>query len=162
MFIPLSISDDFHDLQHGHESPHWSLQGGYTSTDAEIYPKRVLGAGSRAGLVVIVSTNVLDYDYTCRGPVQGFKVLLHTPGEMPRVSKHYFRIPMQQEVLISVKPNMMTTSDGLKDYSPFRRQCYLNDELKLKYFKVYTQANCELECLANADVSSFLCHGITQ
>lgn len=81
--------------------------------------------------------------------MQGFKVLLHTPGELPRVSKQFFRIPLRQEVVVSVKPNMITTSDGLIDYSPDRRQCYFNDERYLKFFKVYTQSNCELECLAN-------------
>lgn len=90
-----------------------------------------------------------NYDFVCRGPVQGFKILLHTPAEIPRVSKQYFRVPMQQEVVISVKPNMMTTSAGLKDYSPFRRQCFFNHERYLKFFKSYTQNNCELECLSN-------------
>jgi hypothetical protein len=50
---------------------------------------------------------------------------------------------------VSVKPNMITTSDGLIGYAPNRRQCYFNDERQLKFFKVYTQSNCELECLAN-------------
>ena len=83
------------------------------------------------------------------GPVQGFKILLHTPGEIPRVSKQYFRVPLNQEVVVSVKPNMITTSEGLVGYAPNRRQCYFNDERQLKFFKVYTQSNCELECLAN-------------
>lgn len=30
-----------------------------------------------------------------------------------------------------------------------RRQCYFQDERYLRYFKVYTQSNCELECLTN-------------
>ena len=91
----------------------------------------------------------------CRGPVQGFKILLHTPGEIPRVSKQFFRIPLEQEVVVSVKPNMITTSEGLADYSPDRRQCYFNEERHLKFFKVYTQANCELECLANFTLSMY-------
>lgn len=85
----------------------------------------------------------------CRGPVQGFKILLHTPGEIPQVSKHYIRVPLQQEVLISVKPNMITTSDELKYYKPSQRQCYFEKERYLKFFKVYTQRNCELECLTD-------------
>jgi acid-sensing ion channel, other len=94
---------------------------------------------------------------------------MHTiSGEIPRVSKQFFRVPLRQEVVVSVKPNMITTSEGLvgKDwnyhqfseiknfvitlgYAPDRRQCYFNDERNLKFFKVYTQSNCELECLAN-------------
>lgn len=30
-----------------------------------------------------------------------------------------------------------------------RRQCYFDSERKLRFLKVYTQRNCELECLAN-------------
>ena len=59
-----------------------------------------------------------DNDYICRGPVQGFKIILHTPGEVPRASKQYFRAPINQEVIVSVKPQMMTTDRGLYDYAP--------------------------------------------
>uniref|UniRef100_A0A182SYF3 Pickpocket n=1 Tax=Anopheles maculatus TaxID=74869 RepID=A0A182SYF3_9DIPT len=44
---------------------------------------------------------------------------------------------------------MITTSDGLRYYTPERRQCFFNHERHLKYFKVYTQQNCELECTTN-------------
>jgi hypothetical protein len=46
--------------------------------------------------------------------------MLHTPGEMPQVSKQYFRVPLNQEVLVAIKPQMMTTSKGLRHYSPNR------------------------------------------
>lgn len=58
---------------------------------------------------------------------------------------------------MSVKPNMITTSSGLADYAPERRQCYFNDERQLKFFKVYTQSNCELECLANYTLKACGC-----
>jgi len=129
-------------------SDHWSLEKGYTA-DASTYPVRVFGAGVRAGLFIVLRMYEQDLDYICRGPVQGFKILLHVPGEVPQVSKQYFRAPLNQEVIVSVKPNMITTSDGLKYYSPNRRQCFFNSERYLRYFKVYTQTNCQVECLAN-------------
>lgn len=54
----------------------WNLEDGY-SADAgtETYPERVLGAGARAGLFVLVKGMESDYDHICRGPVQGFKVI---------------------------------------------------------------------------------------
>jgi hypothetical protein len=33
--------------------------------------------------------------------------------------------------------------------SYFRRQCYIAGERQLKFFKIYTKSNCELECLTN-------------
>lgn len=130
----------------------WNLQDGYNDTGgnvAETYPNRVFGAGARAGLFALLRLYEQDLEYLCRGPVQGFKILLHTPGEVPQVSKHYFRVPLEQEVLVSVKPNMITTSEGLRHYLPNRRQCFFDSERQLRFFKVYTQRNCELECLSN-------------
>lgn len=143
------MDKDFVYITHNKTSPNWSLHGGYTTDDIDTFPKRVLGPGARAGLNIVFKLYENDTDYICRGPVQGFKILLHTPGEIPRVSKQYFRIPLKQEVVVSIKPNMITTSAGLTDYAPERRQCFFNDEKFLKFFKVYTQSNCELECLAN-------------
>lgn len=120
------------------------------------YPNRVLGPGARAGLNIVLKLDDPDLDYICRGPVQGFKILLHTPGEIPRVSKQYFRVPLRSEVVVSVKPNMITTSEGLAGYAPERRQCYFNRERNLKFFKVYTQSNCELECLANYTLCKYI------
>lgn len=84
------------------------------------FPFRVFGSGARVGLFVLLSLYEQHLEYICRGPVQGFKFLLHTPGEIPQVSKHYFRVPLLQEVLVSVKPNMITTSEGLRHYEPNR------------------------------------------
>lgn len=44
---------------------------------------------------------------------------------------------------------MITTSEGLQSYDPHRRQCYLQSERHLLFFKGYTQQNCQLECLTN-------------
>lgn len=78
----------------------------------------------------------------------GFRVVLHTPGEIPRPSKSFFNLPLEQQTVVSIKPNMIGTSDDLKGYPPNRKQCYMNSERKLKFFQVYTQRHCELECLS--------------
>lgn len=115
----------------------------------ETYPFRVFGTGPRAGLYALLNLFEQDLEYLCRGPVQGFKVILHRPDEVPQASKHFFRVPLLQEVLVSIKPQMITTSESLRNYEPNRRQCYFSSERKLQFFKVYTQNNCELECLSN-------------
>lgn len=57
---------------------------------------------------------------------------------------------------MSVKPNMITTSKGLVGYAPDRRQCYFNNERSLQFFKLYTQGNCKIECIANFTLSEIL------
>lgn len=39
----------------------------------------------------------------------------------------------------------------------FRRQCYLKDEKYLQHFQIYTQSNCELECLTNLTLKDCGC-----
>ncbi|XP_030376071.1 pickpocket protein 28 [Scaptodrosophila lebanonensis] len=138
--------------------PPWSLETGYApNSDVETYPARVLSAGARSGIFMALQTFKKEVDYACRGPVQGFKVLLHAPDDVPQVSKQFVRIPMAKEVLIAVKPNMITTSEGIAEYHPLRRQCFLSHERTLRFFKVYTQSNCQLECLANFTLAKCGC-----
>lgn len=39
----------------------------------------------------------------------------------------------------------------------FSRQCYLENERYLKFFNIYSQQNCELECLANLTITECGC-----
>lgn len=77
-----------------------------------------------------------------------FQVILHEPGEIPRSDLKYFIVPLDQVVTVSVRPKMIKTSDYLKSYGVEKRQCVFSDENDLDYFKVYTQQNCELECIS--------------
>ncbi|XP_052756948.1 pickpocket protein 28-like isoform X2 [Galleria mellonella] len=150
LFRMENIHKDYQYLEHQNVAESWSLEDGYAPmTPIETYPHRGSGYGAKAGLTFLMKTKQIDLDFLCRGPVQGFKILLHNPAELPRLSQQYFRSPLSQEVVVAVKPKMMTTSEGLRAYDPNRRQCYFPSERYLKYFKIYTQSNCEMECLTN-------------
>nr|NP_001246909.1 ripped pocket, isoform B [Drosophila melanogaster]AFH06228.1 ripped pocket, isoform B [Drosophila melanogaster] len=166
--------DDTYQYQHSGEplemenisSQHtaWTLETGYAlDSDVETFPARVLSAGARSGIFLALQSFKQEVDYACRGPVQGFKVgkfenvLLHAPDDVPQVSKQFVRIPMGKEVLIAVKPNMITMSSGIAEYHPVRRQCFLSHERSLRFFKVYTESNCQLECLANFTLTKCGC-----
>lgn len=154
------ISDDFLENDHNISSPNWTLESGYLDklpVDIDTYPYRVFGAGQDGGLIVFLRLYQQNFDYICRGPMQGFKILLHTPGEVPQVSKNFIRISALDEMLIAAKPDMITTANDLRIHSAEERQCYLENERNLRYFKVYTQSNCELECLANFTLQSCGC-----
>ncbi|KAG5867982.1 Pickpocket protein 28, partial [Gonioctena quinquepunctata] len=137
-------------LNSGRSSQGWTLEDGYPkSAGTETFPRRALSAGSSAGLFLVLKTLKPDLDYVCRGPVQGFKVLFHHPAEVPRVATQYFRAPMNEEVVVSVKPDMMTTASGLRSYDAHRRQCFFPTERYLAFYQSYTQQNCQVECLTN-------------
>nr|XP_053610764.1 pickpocket protein 28-like isoform X1 [Plodia interpunctella] len=128
----------------------WNLESGYSVTKKDTYPRRVSGyGGADMGLAFLLKQNKEDLDYLCRGPVQGSKIHVHNPAEFPRMSSHYFRTAVDQESVVSIKAQMLTTAEALRSYSPERRQCYFAEERYLHYFKLYTQSNCEFECLTN-------------
>jgi hypothetical protein len=78
-----------------------------------------------------------------------FQVLLHNPTDFPTVVNQYFRVPLDRDVVVGIKPNVMNTSTELRSYLPERRQCFFTTERHLLHFSIYTQANCDTECYTN-------------
>lgn len=139
----------------------WTLEHGFDQsvpTDNFTYPYRTFlaGFGVKAHLM---ATKAEDVDSLCRYPYQGYKLLLHAPNEVPNFARHFqnIRVPLEKDVTVAVTPSLVTTSDGLRNYNPQRRQCYYNSERYLRYFKHYTQSNCEVECLTNFTLNYCQC-----
>lgn len=138
------------DLLGNVRSPHWTLDSGYSSkANLTSYPYRSIGPGALAGLSIMLISQEKNLEYMCNGPVQGYKVLLHSPADYPQMTNRYIHIPLDEEVMIAVKPQMIQNSRTLEYYPPKKRQCYLSRDRNLRFFRVYTQDNCNLECLTN-------------
>ncbi|XP_047000159.1 pickpocket protein 28-like [Schistocerca americana] len=136
----------------------WSLDEGYTGRASEaVYPRRTVSAGAAAGLTIVTSTDDQNIDANCRWPVQGFKMLLHSPGDFPNMKTQFFRIPVDRDVVVSVQPRVMMTSEALHSYSPDGRRCYFSSERSLYFFRYYSEENCMTECLANFTVQRCGC-----
>ncbi|XP_055382440.1 pickpocket protein 28-like [Condylostylus longicornis] len=136
----------------------WNIEDGYDkNADRNAYPKRSLGSGAKAGLFLWLFSNKIKCDKTCKGPILGFKMLLHAPDEIDDISSQYIQVPLGQQILISIKPKILHTLERLRDYSPETRQCFFQDERYLRYFKYYNQKNCQLECLTNFTYSRCKC-----
>lgn len=65
------------------------------------------------------------------------------------MSRNVIQVAPSEIAEFSIKATQITTSDGLRGYEPSKRQCFFNSDRQLRFFKVYTQNNCEEECLAN-------------
>lgn len=128
-------------------------------TTITIYSYLILGAGDRGALSIVLRMYENDFDYICRGSIIGFKVAIHLTGDLPSIlsSNHFVRVPINQETLITFQPEVMRTADSLQRYSPTDRGCYYSNEGTLKYFKEYTQRNCELECLTDHTLNNCGC-----
>lgn len=128
----------------------WSLEDGYEGeTNERGYPIRVFNVKHSAALTVFLQLFGNDIEYRCRGLVAGFRIFLHVPGEVQPSSRHSFRVPLSEEVQISIRPKLVTTSETLRSYNPKQRQCFFTNERRLRFFRIYTQNNCESECLAS-------------
>ncbi|XP_066259647.1 pickpocket protein 28-like [Euwallacea similis] len=127
----------------------WNLDEGYLDEKVNTYPKRAKFPGVKSALSVTLMAFKDDLDPTCKDSIQGFKVILHTPMRLPRASNQYFRVPLDEAVLGSIQPAMISTSYNVKTYDPERRQCFFPSERYLRFFKIYTQLNCDIECLTN-------------
>ncbi|XP_076265224.1 pickpocket protein 28-like [Rhynchophorus ferrugineus] len=140
------------------ENLSWTLDDGYGEEEGlKTYPRRASLAGVKNSLQVSLIAWNEDIDYTCKGSLEGFRVMLHTPMRIPTPSQQYFKVPLDEVVLGSIQPVMITTSDTVKVYNPKRRECYFPAERTLRYFKIYTQLNCQLECLTNFTLSLCNC-----
>ncbi|XP_023310707.1 pickpocket protein 28-like [Anoplophora glabripennis] len=128
----------------------WSMDDGY-SEDAGLYPypHRALLAGAKNSLTINLITAKENIDHTCKESIQGYRVLLHIPMRIPSLSKHYFRVALDQVALGNIQPVMITTSESVMLYNSKRRECFFPSEKQLKFFKIYTSLNCKLECLTN-------------
>uniref|UniRef100_A0A1I8M197 Amiloride-sensitive sodium channel n=1 Tax=Musca domestica TaxID=7370 RepID=A0A1I8M197_MUSDO len=136
----------------------WSLEKGYAiDSPLNTYPARVTSCGNSVGLTAVLLDLKENNDYTCRGPTQGYKLILHSPNTVPSVAKRYVRIDMAKEVSIAVKPKYMQTSGDIAVFAPEKRQCYFEHERPLRFFKTYNSDNCELECLTNYTLNKCNC-----
>lgn len=157
----------------------WNPETGYgTEVTDKDYPRRVFNAQLNAVLYVQLKSHERDLEYLCvsvklnnnllmyqnlnswnvifflffpfkRGSIHGFKAYLSTPGDSFKMSRYYLRVPFSERTNILIKPRLIITSEKLRDYKPNKRQCYFTTERQLRFFNIYSENNCKLECLTN-------------
>lgn len=122
-FSTISVTPELEPIDHNQSaSSHWRPDTGYLGhkPSEPAYPQRAHSAGQRGSLVVIMQQPEADLDYLCRGPVQGYKVILHSPHESPFVSRHYFRAPLNHETTVTIRPKVQQASEELRGQNPAR------------------------------------------
>lgn len=121
------------------------------------FPHRVYGAGFPSSLIVTLRISEPDIDYLCSGTDQGFKIKFHTPDQIPKVSKKFTILSPDTQKIFSISPRLTIANDNILKYSPEVRECYNVLERKLRFFQLYDQSNCKVECLANFTLAQCGC-----
>lgn len=128
----------------------WNSEEGYEiGVKDDYYPIRIFNSKPSGALKLFLQQINEDSPFKCHSLNTGFRVFINMPGEVPGISGLVFQIPTDEVVQISIRAKLITTSGGLRIYKPSQRQCFFNSERQLMFFKIYTQSNCEVECLAN-------------
>lgn len=147
MFNDGVLHDQYEYLSETRTAVNWSMENGYApGTPFETYPLR--GTGYALPLQFELERDTRDMEEYCTGRHR-FKIILHSPDEYPLPFAKHLMISLDQDVEIAIRPEILVTSENLLSYSPNRRQCFFNNERQLKFFRVYNQNNCELECITN-------------
>lgn len=157
--ILFSLAEDYKTFQTQVDvdsSTNWTLQDGYKTRGQYVYPLRGIGSGSRGSMEFALMVNHTDVDSMC-SRLSGFKFYFHTPADMPNNRKQSVLVSHNQAATISIIPDMIKTEKSLKSYHPNKRQCFFDNERFLKFYTVYTQNNCELECIANVTLKKCGC-----
>lgn len=142
-----SVSDELKIVKDNPNVSHWTLDDGYEPTPKENeYPHRSFSIHGRRSLILYLHTKKEDL-YNNSQDRNGFLISLTLPGETRQYQ--FYEIEISKSIKILIKPKVIITSDRLRHYPPDIRRCFFNSERQLEFFKIYTQNNCEMECLAN-------------
>ncbi|EDW00314.1 pickpocket protein 28 [Drosophila grimshawi] len=126
----------------------WTPERGYEKIlPAYYYPRMSGGTGSRMGLTVVLNTSTAEY-YCTKSMGNGFKVLVHNPAELPKVSNYGFVVGAGREARISVEPVYEDATPSIRSIKKSVRRCLFSDENDLSFYRTYSRKNCELECEA--------------
>lgn len=90
-------------------------------------------------------------------PSNGSRVIIHNTDEFPFRTGQHIRHKTNEIVFMEYTPTLHVIDDALKSWSPEQRNCFLEHEKKLKFFKIYTRINCEHECLSEAMLQACDC-----
>jgi acid-sensing ion channel, other len=122
----------------------WTLSKGYTTDSKHALPARILyyrNFGFHGRI------NYSDFENLCPKLGKSFLLFFHMPNEI--LTPFHQPFPLTRSYDFSLKAKLHETNENLRPFPPQKRNCYFEDERKLKFFKTYTKAHCEFECLAN-------------
>lgn len=90
-------------------------------------------------------------------PLSLFRVIIHSPEELPYRAGHHFFLGENDVAGCRVASDLRAIDKSLESWTPEQRNCFIDGEKNLKFFKIYTKANCEHECLSQAVLKTCGC-----
>lgn len=133
---PYNLVDDFETPMLEYTS-NWSPEDGFfnisSKNDLDGSPRSSVGTGPLSGLIVSMSTNVEEY-YCALSTSYGFKVLVHTPDEIPSVVIQGMAISNGFETDMVVTPIITESGNSVRRIQRTIRQCLFQNENFLTFY----------------------------
>ncbi|KAG5668409.1 hypothetical protein PVAND_016349 [Polypedilum vanderplanki] len=129
------------------EKVQWTLEKGYIKIPHENSIPMTAFRNRKEG--TLLHFQKINKNNSCDKKNLYFRYYLHLPNEIPSPLHHKNVLKFNIAETITLKAKMYKTDESLRKYSPEIRGCYFEGEKNLKFFKSYTKANCEFECMAN-------------
>lgn len=97
-------------------------------------------------MVTLTKIPGIDYVFVCLQ----LSFAVHNVDEIPSEFESFELVEIKHGMVLDVliTPEVMETDEDLRSFSVDERQCYMEGERKLKFFKKYSVRNCEMECLS--------------
>lgn len=90
------------------------------------------------------------------------QLLLHNPADLPIGIQPTAYVTRNNMLSISLTITLVRSSPKIKKWPSTIRNCYFQHERQLKFFKIYTNQNCEIECKANNTLNKCGCNAFYQ
>ncbi|KAK4881565.1 hypothetical protein RN001_004884 [Aquatica leii] len=100
-----------------------------------------------AGFKVLPKSNILNLIFF-------IKIIMYNPMETSGFSRF---IPLERECWFEILTTVKETDTDVRSIGFQDRRCYFNREKNLKFFRVYTKANCKTECHVNNTIKTCGC-----
>lgn len=81
-----------------------------------------------------MKTDIEDYFCSSTGSY-GFKVLLHSPNDLPKISQYGVAVPSGYETRIVIMPTLSEASKAVRSIDKKYRQCIFENENFLSYYR---------------------------
>lgn len=96
------------------------------------------GTGNNLGLTLLL--NVAENEYYCSSTNSfGFKVLLHSPNEMPQISYYGTALANGYETRIAIVPTLSEATYSVRKVQRNIRQCLFESENYLSFYRFDTE-----------------------
>lgn len=120
--------------------------------DLETFPARAVRQNT-----IIFRLKLNDSEISNFCDFKEFQFSIHKPNEMPSPFHKFHSIEMNRQKRLKLTAVVYEKDDSLRSFSPERRGCYFEGERQLKFFRAYTKANCDWECVTNYTLSMCGC-----